>query len=160
MLGWALDRSATSDLGAGVDQFLRVERPPTIFTLITPCLRVVAVRAGPFYVPIWEEPVSVGVIVLIGRPLVYMAFLKQTEEDVLSDIGVVLGAGGCVTVPTDTETVPVVEELGVVSIDDVRRADAFLIGPHCDWCSMHIGTTDHQHSVADLTLEASEHIRW
>ena len=160
VLGLARDGFAAGDLGPWVDQLLRVEGSPAALALVAACLGVVAVRAGALDVAVGQEPLGFLVVVLVGRSLVDVALPEKAQEDVVGDRGMVVGARGGVAVPADAEALPVVDELGVVTVDDVVRRDPVGVGPNGDWCAVHIGAADHEHPVTDPPLEAGEHVGW
>ena len=72
----------------------------------------------------------------------------------------VVGARGGVAVPADAEALPVVDELGVVTVDDVVRRDPVGVGPNGDWCAVHVGAADHKYPVTDPPLETGEYVGW
>ncbi len=130
MLGLAQYGFATCDLGSRVDQFLRVEGASAVLTLVSPGLGIVAVGTGALDVAVWQEAVGFEVEVLFARPLVYVPVPEKLHEDVVGDLGVVLGTGGGVEVPVDAEAVPVAHELRVVAVDDVGGGDTLGVGTH------------------------------
>ena len=148
------------DLGSGVDQFFGVQRAATVFTLVTASLRVLAVRASALDVAIGQEPVDLGVVVLVADPTIDVAIIQEAHEDVLSDLGVVGGAGGGVAIPADAEPIPVGDELGVVATHDVGRGDPLGIGPNGDRGAVDIRSAHHDHPVADQALVAGVDVGW
>ena len=89
-----------------------------------------------------------------------LTLIEKAQENVVGDRGVVVRTGGGVPVPADAEALPVVDELGVVTVDDVVRRDPVGVGPNGDWCAVHVGAADHEHPVTDPPLEAGEHVGW
>src|SRR5690554_7657437 len=77
VLGVPLHRRGAADLGDGVDEIDRVEGPAAIVALVTACLAVTAVGAGPLDVAVGEEPVRLRVVELAGGSLLEVPVLEE-----------------------------------------------------------------------------------
>ena len=95
MLAFAQHWGSAADLAPRSDQIRRVELAATVIALITPCLVVVAVRAGALNVAIRKEALRFGVEVERLRCRVEVARVEQAAENVLRDGCMVGGGGGC-----------------------------------------------------------------
>ncbi len=158
VLGVADHRCGAADPAARLDQVLGVELASAVVALVAAGLGVAAVRAGPLDVAVGQEPTRLRVEELPGDLPVDVAVVAQLPEHVPGDLAVVLGAGGGVQVPRDVELLPVVEELGVVPVDDDLGVDALLVGPNGYRRPVHVRAGHHQHVVAQGAVVAGEDV--
>ena len=91
--------------------------------------------------------------------LVQVTFLQKVLEQSVDNLLVILGMRGREKVEGDAQFVPGVQELGMVSIQDVFRGYAFGLGANRDGSAVAIASRNHQHFVAFGPVIASEDVR-
>ena len=158
MLGLSQRWRGSGEGAARLDQICRVELPPAVVTLIASGVSVTAMGARPFDVAVGEEAVGLGVVQLLADSGFDEAVLGQRRKDVLCDLAMVVGPGGRVEIPTDTERLPCLEELRVITVDDLLWAHVLLFGAHGDRRPVHVGSRDHQNLVSREPVIAGEDV--
>ncbi len=88
------------------NQLNRVQGLAADLALVAAGAGVGAVRAGAFHVPVGQETLAFGAVGLGDGLLVDVAFLQQGEENIVSYLSVVGGAGGGEQIPGDAQLAP------------------------------------------------------
>jgi hypothetical protein len=83
LLRGAENGGRTTDLAGRVSKLTGLEHPRTGAALIAPGRRVATMRTGTGDVPVGKEPILLGAIWGILRPLLEVPFLEESEEDLL-----------------------------------------------------------------------------
>ncbi len=115
-------------------------------------------RAGALQIPVGEESVCLRVVELIGASLVDVTLLVEAQEDILGYCVVVWGAGGGVEIPVEAQRIPLLDELGVIPVDDHLGLDALLLCSHRDRRAVDVGSRDHERPVADGAVVPGEDV--
>ena len=81
MGGLLLYRLGAAEFGLRVDEFLRAEGASALLALVTISVRIAALRAGTDYVPVSQECLGLGIVVLLALLGDELALVvKLTEE--------------------------------------------------------------------------------
>ena len=93
---------------------------------------------APFHVAVGEEPLTAGAIRLGHRVLVDIVLLKQGEEDVLDDLGVISRAGTGEQIKRNTQLFHILHMFPVESIDNSLRRSFLIFSGNGNRCTMFV----------------------
>ena len=148
VLGLLEDGGVAAEAAADVDELLGVEGASAVVALVAAGSVEIAVGTGALDVAVGEEA-TVGLAVGLEHRLgVEVAVLIEAGEDVLGDLGVVLGVRGGEQIEADAEPFPAVEELGVVVLEHLLGADAAILGFEGHGGAVRVAAGDHEDVVA------------
>ena len=148
VLGIAEVGRLVADAAPGFNEFYRVESVTTVVALVAPGAVVAAMGTRALNVTVGQETGAAGAMGQQHSVGVYVILFLKTFENVLHDPLVVLGVRRSEQVEGDPQTLPGIEELGVIAVQDHAGINAFLIGPYRNGGSVGIRAGYHQHFVA------------
>ena len=136
-----------------VDQLNGIDQFAAAIALITTGVIVATVRASASYESIVKEAVAAEALELGYLLLVSVALLLEVDEDVLSDLGMLFGAGSAKQLGVALE--PLVNLLVdlVVLVADLLWCHALLDGFDLSGCSVLVCAADEDGVVASLPTE-------
>jgi len=153
-------RRGSAEAAAHPQKLGSVERLAALLALVAASAVVAAVRTGSFHVAIGQETAIVGAVGQGHTLLIDMALVQEGQEDILSDAGVVLGAGGRVQVEGYAQALPAVEELLVKLGGHFLGRSPLLFGADGDRGAVLVAAGDHENTVALDAVVSGEDVGW
>ncbi len=147
------------ELGARIEQFVRVQRLAAVVALVPTRIGVPTVGARALDVAVRQEPFGLGVVGLFGLALLDVALVLEAPEDLVHPGRVVFRRGAREEIEGDAHVLEDLDVAGVPLVDDLLGRDVLVLGGHGDGCAVLVAAADHEHLVAAHPVEAREDVR-
>ena len=142
------DHGATAaDPAGGVNELDGIQGSATSFALVTAGIFTATVWAGPIHVAVGQELMTVFAVELRHCLLEEVALLQKRQENVLSDLVVILGVCMREEVVGQAQLGEIVQEALMIALEDLPRGNALLVSLDSDRGTMAIRTGDHEDIV-------------
>jgi hypothetical protein len=160
MFGLAQLRYRAVDLGARLQQLVRLQHIPTVLTLVAAGAFRSADIAGTFDIAVGQEPAGGGGIPLWARLGIQVSVFHKRQEDALRNLKMVFSVGRGEQVVSQAGFLKKFQKAIVKIFVHFFDWSALCIGAQGHRRPVGVGARNHQHVVALQTVIARVNIGW
>jgi hypothetical protein len=142
----------------GINKLSGIEGLAAAVTLVSPGAWSAAVWALSLHIAVRQKTLTAGAIRQRHTALIDIAFVQQCQEDVMSNLSVVICGGLSEQIEGYAHLLPAIQELLVIVFGYLGRGLAFLLSTHCYRCAVLVTARYHEHLVALSPVVAGQYI--